>query len=263
MRIQDKGPHVTAHFDSMVELAEHTSTRKKPKGNRIGAKCSMDYVDATTTAQSGGYWENGVDRMVDTATDTATAQELDRPAIGLEQCGFAPCVPAYMAGSPDNMLAFSAVEPTRKLLRVGVSVAYSCRVTGEQVANRGRAILANVNALERAGYRVELIAVWGAKAGNRSVQVSMTVKESHDAYAPTSVAFALTEDGFARRLLWTAAADLGRTGKYFDENCMGYPTDLNAAADFDIWLPSFKQGKVFDTQEEADSIIGAVFSADK
>jgi hypothetical protein len=263
MRLHDKGQHVTAHFDSMVELAEHTSTRKKPKGDRIAAQCSMGYVDATTTAQSGGYWENGVDRMADNATDTATAQELDRPAIGLEQCGFAPCVPAYMAGSPDNMLAFNAVEPTRKLIRIGVSVAYSCRVNGEQVANRGRAILANVNALERAGYSVELVAVWGAKDGKRSVQVSMTVKESHDAYAPTSVAFSLTEDGFARRLLWTAAADLGCTGKYFDENCMGYPSDLNAAADFDIWIPSFKNGEVFDTQEEADNNIGAIFTADK
>ena len=65
-----------------------------------------------------------------------------------------------------------------------------------------------VNTLNEAGFNVEITALWRNKSDGHQVHIDTVIKESDMSWSPSSVAFALCNDAFQRRLMWNVCTEL-------------------------------------------------------
>jgi len=200
------------YFDSMVEMAKYIdATPREPDAGNVSEQTSrgsewtdMSYTDAMKLAHNGGYWKEGAERMVAGVADAAALREnFQQPVISNDVAGFAPDVPAYLAGVPDCMMAMQEGDmSTAQLPVVTIGVGtYASGVSSEAVFNRGVAILSLIDAVEAIGYRVQLDYVGdNCDGGNDNQIIRTTLKRSQDTWNPGSVAFALANSAMLRRL---------------------------------------------------------------
>lgn len=72
----------------------------------------------------------------------ANSIELTTPQWEQSVAGYIPCVPAFLAGHPDNMYRLNSVESDRAPVRIFASVCVSGGVEADDLEKRGVAILA-------------------------------------------------------------------------------------------------------------------------
>jgi hypothetical protein len=186
----------------------------------------------------GGKWEHGADNMprLHIPHETLSGEALPQMQMVNDLQGFAPNVPAYLSGLPDDMFAFEEQDTGDKLIRVAVHVGRYALCEQEQILNRGAAIMAVLNQLSLEGYSIELWAIWRNKAHGGTVSIETCIKHGTDHWTPSSVAFALCHAAFQRRLCWRAAESL--TGKGGRVTNHGYGNGKDADfSDYDISFP--------------------------
>jgi len=199
-------------FTSLVAVAKyHADVERVPGAGEFSLReqdadiCPMVYADALALAADGGYWADGAERMVQGVADAAALREnYAQPMIHNDVAGFAPDVPAYLAGIPDCMMSYepgdmtTAATPT---VTIGVGTC-SYGVSTQSIENRGIAILSLIDSLESIGYRVQLDYVGDNIDGPKSSlkRIRVILKRAGDHWNPGSVAFALCHPAMLRRL---------------------------------------------------------------
>lgn len=236
---------------------DHSETEKH-------ATNGFTFDTALECALHGGNWAEGAQNLLSVELkDSDWSKESLKPQ--LKQCvaGAVPLVPVWLAGQPDNMLTTEFEHIPSKIIKIGVHVGRSYNIKDEESLNRGRAILACIDALEAQGYSCELWAVWrnAPKSGLSCSNISVCLKQSNEAYSPASVAFALCSTAFQRRLCWRLIESCPKSwGLATKSNKYGHGGSAYLA-DFDIALPYFdhNQYNYFCTPKKALNTVEKIF----
>jgi hypothetical protein len=255
------------NFDSIVEFGRYVEACEPLHGAGTGSDkrashdwtLGMDLPGAFAMARTGGRWEEGTARL--RAALDETQQFVSRGAskqVALRVAGFAPSVPAYLAGHPANMLArVSGPRAKARVIRVGVNLSLGADVKAHEVMNRGAAILSVIDELEASDLRVELVGSYcaneesvNAPSGAASEwYANVKVKDSGDQWNPASAAFVLCHPALCRRL-----------GLRLKESCewtlastwSGYGSGTGVRGEgFDLWFPRLTEGSYYRTAEKA------------
>ena len=212
---------------------------------------------AIQCALNGGDWEEGAKKLptIDVKHERISGQAFDTPQLSADIQGFAPNVPAYLAGTPDSMLNFIDAPDGDKLLRVAVHVGRQAGVTQKQALNRGAAIMAVLDQLSREGYAIELTAIWRNTCthNNAKVSIETVIKPSNALWAPESVAFALAHVAFQRRLIWRTAESLKHSAR-ISEHAYGHGCDASFS-DYDLSYGYMAPESCWDTPKKATDYI--------
>lgn len=237
----------------------HSSTADRGHRWDLGA----DFDTTLQMAQEGGHWEEGARDLARVDVDQMAhgLAEVIEPAMIHAAQGGAVDVGEYLSGSPECWLALEEVSHARPVVRVGVCAVPCANMPAVAVMNRGRAILAIVEALELQGYSVELTAMFIAKGSHAPDYVAATiVKQAGEPWTPEPVAFALAHPAFTRRLGFRALES--------DQDCNGHAASggygrgdiaRKKLADYDLFYPyaddpnNWQDGNALDTAKRIAS----------
>lgn len=110
-------------------------------------------------------------------------------------------IPSYVTGSP--LCYRSEIETFEpKFVRINLLLSYYCGTTKEQVQNRALIVTALVNALERAGYSVDINTFALSKEGSEVLDVNVNIKNSNDTLNKANLIKSLCYVEFFRRLIF-------------------------------------------------------------
>jgi hypothetical protein len=166
------------------------------------------YAEALRLAREG--WPEGLKKIepIVRRVDDLIAHAIPEPRPVYDIVGDAPDVGAYLAGIPEHMLQMETQEGAARIVRVLVNVSVSAHVPTRTIEARGAMACALVDALERAGYRVEL------HVGDRSdcnvdgkhyvYHARAVLKRADEPLSLDRIAFPLMHPAFARRLMFRA-----------------------------------------------------------
>ncbi len=132
----------------------------------------------------------------------------------------------YIAERPDCMVTKKrdAERSKRPVISLAVNIYPNCQQRAECIANYGLAVAYMVEALERAGQRVEVLACAAAEGDTRegaSFSVGWTVKEAHEYLNIADLAFSVGHPASVRRI---GFALMERTPVELGGH--GYPRDI-------------------------------------
>ncbi len=201
-------------FDSLRELASWLKETPRLSNAGDASETSpptsswdlgVGYDGTMAIAEGGGYWPKGaamVRKGIATAAEMVTRKA--QPEIGLSVAGFAPCVPSYLAGVPENMLTMGGddIVSQSPIITIGVPNAQGS-VEGGAIMNRGIAIVTLVDALEAQGYRVEVHTALGCTStygGTVLCDATVIIKQANEPWNPNAMAFGMGHPALIRRL---------------------------------------------------------------
>lgn len=244
----------TKTFNSIVEL--HTFLSENDHYGNFSASWNdsditpMQSTEALERAAQGGYWPEGAKHIqpVTLDADQLSAHSLDIPTPQIAVTGYRPLVPAYLSGSPKAMINQTHESKPDRMIKIAVNVGKSWSVSTEATFNRGNAILSVIDALNAMGYAIELWAVWHNEAKGDKVHFDVKIKDSSEFWSPDSIAFALCNEAFQRRLIWRAL-DTANSPicKNFSQS-MGNGRSAKYA-DYDISYPYMGASRHWDNKE--------------
>ena len=206
----------TAAFESISEYGEWLENlgHVRDQGARTAsAKPQCDKWDSGDTYEKaldrvlmGGEWSAGADALqrIDINAGVLTSNAVSEPALELMQTGGVVDISEYLSGSPECFLGVEELPRSKPVIRVAVVSVCSVSMTATQMLNRGRAILAVIDALESQNYSVELKVVdMGAHRENGVIyqaRYEVTIKKAGEHWAPANVAYPLAHASWSRRL---------------------------------------------------------------
>lgn len=116
-------------------------------------------------------------------------------------------VARYLAGEPENMIDFPPSQTSKvgRVITLVVGVGVNGGVSGQEIIDRGRKIVALALALNRLGHAVE---IWaddtqrGTTKQSRKLFQRILVKGTNDEIDPAVLLFALAHPAFQRGIKW-------------------------------------------------------------
>ncbi len=200
-------------FDSISEYAQHIENlgNQRDGGARTISECASsedwdlghNLNDAIDAGKQGGYWPEGAAALqaVDVSDCFDAKEYIVQPDIELGVIGGGIDTGEYLAGAPECFLQLVDSEPQQKIIVLDVLAVPASTIRAKSMYNYGRAILAVVEALEASNYSVELRATYCGGTGNTNhIEASIVIKQAGEAWAPSTVAYALAHPAFSRRL---------------------------------------------------------------
>lgn len=161
------------------------------------------YADTVRIARDG--WPDGLARL-DAAKKTAdlvlAAATETRPKRRYDIAGAFPHAPRAAAGEPLNMINIGKERGRRKVYRMFLNINHVNFVSGQQIANYGAAILAQVDMMEASGTRCEINVVYDLQHREREHNEAfiLTAKDADQPIELDKLAFCFINSGLQRRL---------------------------------------------------------------
>lgn len=186
--------------------------------------------------------------------------DIHMPSTGVRKrmvtrvAGFAPHVPNYLAGVPNNMLWVEEKKVPKKVL----TVIYGCNTHGdetcEEIAKVSARVVSCIMSLERKGYRINLYASNAADSGSSRTGFITKLKDSGQHIDVLKMAFPLLSASWNRRFGFRFREMCGWRG--MGSSLHGY--DLRNWLDanhvkYDVGL-SFYDAKNITTVEELEKL---------
>lgn len=161
--------------------------------------------------------------------------------------GYIPNVPAYLSGSPENMMR-RRTSGSPKPVRMFVSAFVSCGVSNELIAKRGAAVAALAKKLD--GVAPLTVTLWssvlmeGDEYSHRENAVLTTLQVPTRNVDTDMIAWTLCDPAFLRRVFYPAQAE---AGAYYSGIRCGETSDWKKALGYDakrgdIWLGDMHAG---------------------
>lgn len=213
-------------------------------------------------------WTPGRERIAEfTAASVAGVRQERVPTYRLDVAGERPFIPAAIAGDPRAMFRRRPEAPrSRPVVRVVVSIAARWDMLPDNLARRGAAILAWLDALEASGWTTSLDIVWRTTSGGRStddgLDYRVTVKPAGERFDADRLSFALVCPDMLRRIGFAVLEGCGdlkalRSG-------YGIPTDLDGAdLDGAVYLGKITDNGPWSTVEKALASVRAAIAASR
>jgi hypothetical protein len=235
------GQKVELHFYSVEEVLEYLTKAESmfPKGCHShiyeeGSFCSFSWTDSMTMLRAG--WAKGV-KEIDLKVSAIERHVADeRPEYQHELQGDFLDIGHYLSGQPDCFMAAKPVECERPEVDIIVNTSYSSGISQETIINRGAAITAFVDALQR-NYFVNLTFVqkvtgYMGVLNNMDVAVYFHV-DMKNTYSRDLIAFIAANPAYLRRIVFgieEIALNYNHLGSY------GTPADIEPPKDV-VYFP--------------------------
>lgn len=238
---QSGGPAaISRKFDSLYNFSAWL------KASPLGDGFTPDRTGSTAPAGAGcdqgtenfdeaermmlGGWDSGAADvqkiMMERAEGFQTAKRLALSVVGV-----VPCVPAYLAKSPANMIAIKRRNIPRPVITICYNCAAACDVSAKDMTTAAAKLLNVVRGLESGGVGVEL---WAVSAVNdnrgRACACAVRVKNSDEPFNVLNMSYPLIHPSFLRRHGFAYIERAG--GVKTDWVCYGRPiTSIDATRD--------------------------------
>lgn len=205
---------LACYYSSPASLAEHCAKidrnaawfRYPWKDGDRSKTGSADMAEACDMAING--WPKGAERVAamrdKIAANIPTQKRIARYGVA----GAIPDVPRYLAGNPQHMRRVDTAKArTRPVITLISNMTCNFDVNARYLENRAAVVTAIVDAIESAGYAVNLLAFACGAYSGVSVQTIVNLKESHDAVDIGRLAYGLGHPAMFRRLSWAVWAE--------------------------------------------------------
>jgi len=206
------------NFDSVTEFAQHikelddigiydvtadgkeAAKRSRKKPSKQWCMCTS-FEEALDMALAGGHWPEGCKDLQKAIADAPLSINVDpADSFELDRIGAAVDVGEYLNNSPECMIYCEPVQQEKPVVTIGVQVHRSFDTPASSALNRGRAIMAVIDALEAQGKRVELWAILAAPDTCKTIEAHIKLKSASQALCLENLAYALGHSAFSRRL---------------------------------------------------------------
>ena len=192
-------------FDSLFEFNQWLDDTPKTEDSGSSSTRHSDdrewdfalgYEGAREYAKGTEFWQEGTDQITrGVAGVQGEMHQSARPVLSWDVAGFAPDVPAMLAGQPDHMFCMEYQNESVEIVTIGFC-GFSARCTAKAMLNRGAALLTLVDALESSGKRCE---IWYDDV-LAPVRMRVCLKKSSEQWSAHTLAFSMAHPGFFRRL---------------------------------------------------------------
>lgn len=198
-------------YSSLQEYYDYILNTPRAKGSGNEAVISsgdswdsgMSWEDCTKIMKAGGYWKEGTDQLMEAGFEVGEGTGLGLiDSTELDVAGYAPIVPEYLTGSPTCMLndldlGFS--KAAKPIVKVGINVGLLGYVDSNHAMARGKAIFSLINHIESLGKSTEIWAVITSEMRYGKIRIRIKVKEAHELWSPSYLAYPITHPTFFRR----------------------------------------------------------------
>lgn len=204
--------HQTLHFNSIEALCAAAVEPSAWGSPRYSVSNDYDFTGTRTVEEAidlaRNGWAEGLAKMklaLESVSASSSALGV-APSYSLDVCGAFPLVPAALAGDPLNMWNPAPInERARPILRIATSTALSSSYGVHEVFNYGAALVAVVDALEAAGFSVELMTCRCNMASNsghagKRLTITTKIKGAGEPLDLERLAFCLGSASYNRRL---------------------------------------------------------------
>lgn len=257
-------------FEHVSSFGEFTAALTPMAKANDASECQLDerwdygmsWDESLKLAKSGGGWSEGARNLKDVKLPESHVQRLNESlTLECSPVGFMPIVANYLTNTPDSMLTYELQESPKKIISIMVNMAIPCSVDAADLLNRGRAILAAIDALQNQGYECELWASVGAKFGEESIETLICIKQAGELYDLAKVAFCLCSVALFRRL-FLRFLEAHETLYLATLEAYGTPLTANTPLDCDVNIPPIEyQCQDYDTPTRALETIQGIFAS--
>ena len=171
--------------------------------------------------------------------------------------GGAVDIGAYLDDDEECFYRPEEVMQPQPMLKVCVVTGAPASFDAEELINRGRAILAVLDALEKRGYSIQLdIELGFYTASIPGPQAFITLKQSGEQWNAASVAYAIAHPAFDRRLGFRFAEsadqiEVTTSGSY------GAP-HLREHERYDLYFPFPRKERYYTPEESIETIVSQI-----
>lgn len=257
--------HYKFEFQSMgefIKFLNDNDSKEKRYSNRYEQECtnssyawygSKDLDDAIDTCEKG--WTEKAKRLTTKIKAYSTTSDFTKyQKRFIDQAGFQPIVPLYLAGMPNNMMNSKFEQKKQKVITITKSVGYRGEVSIRQIEEESLKTLSIVKMLESKGYRVNLNVCNTWIASHNTITLKINIKKANEKLNISKVAFPLTHPSMMRRLIFRFREvipehDLSDAGSSM------YDKESNIAAidpKKEIFIPSFMKMSMNEIKDIKD-----------
>lgn len=195
-------------------------------------------------------WDEGVSELDKMSASIKSVGSLGSMNIAFDMHGDQFCMGRVMEGNPECWMQAYIDENVRrggKIKRIAVSASASACNSTETLMRRGVVIASMVDALETLGYRCEVHVFMGSSYPSQKIKqtVSVVVKSAHETVNKHSLAFALVNPDFFRRVGFGVWEYMNKHYNWHLEWGYGQPLDAKYA------LKAFEASEYFDAEMRA------------
>ena len=198
--------HAFEHVDELVEEVKRASLDSDMDSSTSNSPSedwdlNTGYRGALRLAREG--WSEGRDAVsaLVSRVDEIVAADIPTPALAWDVVGNEVDMGAFLAGEPEDMLGMIEQDKAR-FVRVIVNLSASWSVKADTLRARGVIACAVVDALERLGYRCEVIVGTRAMSGGHAHEVRAMLKRAPEPVDLSRLAFWLAHPAAFRRLMF-------------------------------------------------------------
>ncbi len=221
--------------DALSDAADKADAKRSGDASQMGTR---EFPEAYELATRG--WPEGLgyaNALSAQLASSVTGSRRMAPKLTRCQAGFAPCVPAMLAGEPESMFAIRQEmrEGCGRVVRVVYNQCSSWGISGETLLKRGAIVAALVDVLEGAGVRCEVVACTGLRKGSQAHEFFVPLKSAGDPLDMDALIFWLAHAAAYRRMfwsLWSALASPAMGGV----NPHGMPMEVCPEMQGDLYL---------------------------
>lgn len=189
-------------YNSIAEMVEHLGSEEG--GYNSNSEWNEEWYGTKTYKEAEERIIKGDDEL---AKMLRGSDKLDihMPSTGVQKrivtrvAGFAPHVPNFLTGIPNNMLWVEEKKVAKKVL----TVIYGCNTYGDETAEEivkvSARVVSCIMSLERKGYRVNLYASNVADSGSKRTGFITKLKDSGQHIDVLKMAFPLLSAAWNRR----------------------------------------------------------------
>lgn len=218
-------------------------------GNAIWSGCET-FAEATELAEVG--WPEGLAKAEAMRAQLCgvIGSRSERPRLSRSVAGFAPCVPAALAGDPESMFSTRKIMVSSfgKVVTIVYNNCVSAGISADVLMLRGAICLALVDALEACGFRCEIQIGCGFSSLGETPrrEIYLTLKEPDSVINSDTLAYWLVHPAAFRRIVIAITRNVWAEGCARIAPSIGAPSDIQPERKGDIYLNDAHLARVND-----------------
>lgn len=254
--------HYKFEFQSMGEfikyLKDNESKEYGPSHDtsnyRDGFTLTKNWDEAIETCETG--WTEKAKVLTTRIKTYSTSSDFTKyQKKFIDQAGFQPIVPLYLAGMPNNMINSKFEQKKQKVITITKSVGYRGEVAAQQIEEESLKTLSLIRMLENKGYRINLNICNTWSIGRKKITIKINIKKANEKLNISKVAFPLAHPSMMRRLIFRFREVTPEHGSTWDMGGSHYDKESNIAAidpKKEIFIPSFMKMSMDEIKDLRD-----------
>lgn len=168
-----------------------------------------NYDEANTLMLHG--WREGAKRVAAAMIQGASAGTSERSVLYYSVVGFAPCVPAYLAGRPKSMINRKKIRVPARIITIIFSASIPWKVSTVEVENTAARLFNVIAGLEQSGIRINLWVSFPAKTDTEMFNAAVLVKSASQPLNVLKMCYPVIHPSFLRRQMFAVMERAGLT----------------------------------------------------